>query len=97
MVGLGTVITCMFLYPGQNVMPLFGKYFDFSGWPSALRIIVALIVTIICTTFFSSIAGFFSAKFKMHPFISTMGTQLIIFGLLAVVTDSKILVLSILV
>ena len=89
MVGLGTVITCMFLYPGQNVMPLFGKYFDFSGWSSALRIIVALIVTIIFTTFFSSIAGFFSAKFKMHPFISTMGTQLIIFGLLAVVTDSK--------
>ena len=32
-------------------------------------------------TIFTSIAGFFTAKFKMHPFISTMANMLVIFGL----------------
>lgn len=89
MVGLGTCITCMFLYPGTNIMPLFGHNFDFTSWPAGLRILCALLVTVILTTLFSSIAGFFTAKFKMHPFISTMGTQLIIFGLLAIVTEQN--------
>ena len=89
MVGMGTVITCIFLYPGVNNAPIFGHFFDFTSIPGPLRIIFALITTIIFTTLFSAIAGFFTAKFKMHPFISTMGTQLIIFGLLAVATDSK--------
>lgn len=88
MVGISTCITCMFLYPGENVMPLFGNHFDFSAIPGALRIILALLVTMLVTTLFSAIAGFFSARFKMHPFISTMGTQLIIFGITAVATDS---------
>ena len=30
---------------------------------------------------FTTIAGFFAAKFKMHPFISTMANMLVIFGL----------------
>lgn len=89
MVGMGTVITCVFLYPGVNNAPIFGHFFDFTGMPGAIRIILALVTTILFTTLFSAIAGFFTAKFKMHPFISTMGTQLIIFGLLAVATESK--------
>lgn len=89
MVGLSSVITCMFLVPGMNSMPIFGQTFDFTSIPGEARIIIALLITILFTTLFSSIAGFFSAKFKMHPFISTMGTQLIIFGLTAVVTEQK--------
>lgn len=88
MVGLSACITCMFLYPRINIMPVFGHHLDFSGLPGALRIVLALVVTMVFTTLFSLIAGFFSAKFKMHPFISTMGTQLIIFGLTAVATNS---------
>ena len=88
MVGLSTCITCMFLYPGVNVMPVFGNNFDFTAIPGAVRILLALFFTVLATTIFSTIAGFFSAKFKMHPFISTMGTQLIIFGLTAVATES---------
>ena len=88
MVGLSACLTCMFLYPGQNVMPIFGQHFDFTAIPGAVRILLALVVTVLFTTLFSTIAGFFSAKFKMHPFISTMGTQLIIFGLTAVATES---------
>lgn len=89
MVGLASVITCMFLVPRVNTMPIFGQYLDLTSIPGGLRIVMALVVTVIFTTIFSSIAGFFSAKFKMHPFISTMGTQLIIFGLTAVVTEQK--------
>ena len=36
--------------------------------------------------FFATIAGFFTAKFKMHWFISTMANMLIIFGLLTYAT-----------
>lgn len=89
MVGMGTVITCIFLYPDKNNAPIFGHQFDFTSLPGGARIFLALLVTIFFTTLFSCIAGFFTAKFKMHPFISTMGTQLIIFGLMAVATDSK--------
>lgn len=89
MVGMGTVITCIFLYPGVNNAPIFGHFLDFTAIPGPIRIILALVTTILFTTLFSVIAGFFTAKFKMHPFISTMGTQLIIFGLLAVATNSK--------
>ena len=38
------------------------------------------------TTAFASGAGFFMAKFKMHPFISTMANMLIIFGLVTYAT-----------
>lgn len=88
LVGMGTCLTCMFLYPSVNNMPLFGTNYDFTGLPDASRILLALIVVIICTTFFSAFSGFFSAKFKMHPFISTMSTQLIVFGLTAVATNA---------
>ena len=37
--------------------------------------------TLLCVMF-SSFSGFFSAKFKIHPFISTLSAQLIIYGLL---------------
>lgn len=46
------------------------------------RVLMALILSIILCAAFSAFAGFFSAKLKMHPFISTMSTQLIIYGLL---------------
>ena len=33
------------------------------------------------TTFFAMIAGFFMARFKMHPFISTMANMLIFWSI----------------
>ncbi|HBB05015.1 MAG TPA: galactoside ABC transporter permease [Firmicutes bacterium] len=89
MVGLGTMITCIILYPGENLAPVFGVHLDFTSWASPLRIVLALVLSVLFCTAFSAFAGFFTAKFKMHPFISTMATQLIIFGLLAIITDQK--------
>ena len=36
---------------------------------------------VVFCTCFTTIAGCFTARFKMHPFISTMANMLIIFGL----------------
>ena len=41
-----------------------------SGLPVVARVILALIVCIVLCTVFTTIAGFFTAKFKMHPFLS---------------------------
>lgn len=41
---------------------------------------------ILLCTFFTAIGGFFTAKFKMHPFISTMSNMLVIFGLVTYAT-----------
>ena len=53
----------------------------FVGMPVALKVIVALLLSILLCTLFTSIAGFFSAKFKMHPFITTLSTQLLMYGI----------------
>ncbi len=84
MTALGACITCIFL--GRSVYDgvLFGGTVDLSTTPAAARIIIALVVSILVCTIFSTIAGFFSAKFKMHPFITTLSTQLVIFGLMQV-------------
>jgi methyl-galactoside transport system permease protein len=83
MVALGAVITGLILHPGQNIVTFFGLGpWDFTAIPMAVRMIMALFTAIILCTAFCVFAGFFSAKFKIHPFVSTLSTQLIIYGLL---------------
>ena len=53
---------------------------------SLCRVILSLVICILLCTFFTMIAGFFTAKFKMHPFISTMANMLVIFGLVTYAT-----------
>ncbi len=79
MTGMAASLTCLIL--ARNPSVLHGITFDFTSMPMGLRVVIALVVTIIATTLFSTIAGFFTAKFKMHPFITTLSTQLVIFGL----------------
>ena len=86
MVGMGMVTATIIMHKGINTGGVFGHIFDFSGIPAAGRAILALVVCIIFTTVFATIAGFFMAKFKMHPFISTMANMLIIFGLVTYAT-----------
>lgn len=54
---------------------------DFTHWGLAGSFIVARLVSILACVLFTSIAGFFTAKFKRHPFITTLATQLVSFGL----------------
>ena len=86
MVGMGMTVATIIMHQGINTGGVFGHIFDFTNQPLGLRIVLALVVCVVLCTFFTSIAGFFTAKFKMHPFISTMANMLIIFGLITYAT-----------
>ncbi|MBE5024797.1 galactoside ABC transporter permease [Olsenella sp. DSM 107455] len=86
MVGMGMTASTIIMHQGINTGTVFGVTFDFTSVPVVGRIILALVVCIVLCTFFATIAGFFTAKFKMHWFISTMANMLIIFGLLTYAT-----------
>ena len=81
MVGMGMTTATIIMHQGINTGGVFGHIFDFTGMPVLARVFLALVVCIVLCTFFTTIAGFFTAKFKMHPFISTMANMLVIFGL----------------
>ena len=81
MVGMGMTAATIIMHQGINTGGVFGHIFDFTGLPVIVRVFLALVVCIVLCTIFTTIAGFFTAKFKMHPFISTMSTMLMIFGL----------------
>lgn len=95
MVGMGMVTATIIMHNGANTGGVFGHIFDFSSMPVVGKALFALVACIILTTVFSSIAGFFMAKYKMHPFISTMANMLIIFGLVTYATRVFHLVLLI--
>lgn len=81
MVGMGMTVATIIMHNGPNTGSVFGHVFDFSTMPVGGRILLALVICVVLCTMFTTIAGFFAAKFKMHPFISTMANMLVIFGL----------------
>ena len=86
MVGLGMVTATIIMHNGINTGAVFGHIFDFTAMAPTAKALLALLMCVIFTTVFSMIAGFFMARFKMHPFISTMANMLIIFGLVTYAT-----------
>lgn len=86
MVGMGMTTATIVMHRGINTGAVFGHIFDFTGLPVGGRVILALLMCILLCTCFTSIAGFFTAKFKMHPFISTMANMLMIFGIVTYAT-----------
>lgn len=53
-----------------------------------IRIVLGFLVSVPACSFFSCLVGFFTAKFKMHPFISTLANQLMIFGGMVLLTGN---------
>ena len=86
MVGMGMTTATIIMHQGVNTGSVFGHIFDFTKMPIGARVILALVMCILLCTVFTTIAGFFTAKFKMHPFISTMANMLVIFGLVTYAT-----------
>lgn len=86
MVGMGMTTATIIMHQGINTGGVSGHIFDFTGLPIVVRMIFALIMCILLCTIFTTIAGFFTAKFKMHPFISTMANMLMIFGIVTYAT-----------
>jgi methyl-galactoside transport system permease protein len=88
MVALGSVMTGLILHPGKNIVSFFGmEPWDFTAMPMEARVIMALCISVVLCVLFSSFAGVFTARLKIHPFISTLSTQLIIYGLLFFATS----------
>ena len=52
-------------------------------WPnlSPPPVILVFLIAIVIGMLIGTFNGFFTAKFKMHPFISTLGAQMIVYGL----------------
>ncbi|MCI9173473.1 MAG: galactoside ABC transporter permease [Lachnospiraceae bacterium] len=86
MVGMGMTTATIIMHQGINTGGVFGHIFDFTGLPVIVRVVFALVACIFLCTCFTSLAGFFTAKFKMHPFISTMANMLMIFGIITYAT-----------
>lgn len=86
MVGMSMVVSTMIMHQGINTGAIFGHVFDTTGIPNPVRAILALLICCCLTTAFASFAGFFMARFRMHPFISTMANMLIIFGIVTYAT-----------
>ena len=83
MVALGSVVTGLILHPGVNIVKFFNMGpWDFTGLPMGFRVVMALVLSVTLCSAFAAFSGVFSARLKMHPFISTLATQLIIYGLL---------------
>ncbi len=83
MVALGSVVTGLILHPGTNIVKFFNMGpWNFTALPMGLRLTLALFLSIFLCTAFCAFAGVFTAKLKIHPFISTLASQLIIYGLL---------------
>jgi methyl-galactoside transport system permease protein len=76
MVGMGMVTATIIMHNGINTGAVFGHVFDFSAMPATAKALFALLMCVIFTTVFAMIAGFFMARFKMHPFISTMAVSM---------------------
>lgn len=74
---------------GTTALGFFGHAVNFFGIPLGLRVVLAFLLSIASCTAISGLAGFFSAKFKRHPFISTLATQLFTFGLMAGRTSNQ--------
>ena len=86
MVGMGMTTATIIMHQGINTGMVFGHVFDFTGLPIGVRVVFALVMCIVLCTCFTAIGGFFTARFKMHPFISTMANMLVIFGLVTYAT-----------
>jgi len=82
MTGMSASFACLFLSIGGSYPTVFGQITTPTN--IAVAVILGLLASVLSTVIFSVLAGFFTAKFKMHPFITTLATQLIIFGVMMV-------------
>ena len=82
--GVSVSIVCLIMSHKSYSMNGGIATFDFSNSSFIPSLLLAILVSIVICVAFTSIAGFFTAKFKMHPFITTLSTQLISYGLIMV-------------
>jgi methyl-galactoside transport system permease protein len=90
MIALGGCACAILWHKGTNSLSVFDHYYNFDSWTSlGGKIIVAFLLSVVLCVIFSALSGFFTAKFKIHPFITTMSTALIIYGFVNYATSSR--------
>lgn len=83
---MGMTTATIIVHQGINTGMVFGRVSDFTGVSPDLRVISALFMCIVLRICFITIVGFFTARFEVHPFISTTASMLITFGFITHVT-----------
>lgn len=86
MVGLSAVVAASLLQSPDNVSRM---YQHLPGILANQYIIVALIVACIITAFLGFLNGFVIAKLKVTPFITTLGSMIIIYGSSSMYVDRE--------
>lgn len=90
LVGLSAIITFLLMQRQDAFsITLFGKVVNANSMTLGGRIFLCFLLSIIFCMFFTGLSGFFSARFKMHPFVSTLATQLIVYGLIAFASSNQ--------
>ncbi len=90
LVGMASVFTGMLVTTtGKTSVTFFGKSPDFSAIPLGARVVMAFALSIVACCLITGLAGFFTAKFKMHPYVATLATQLFTFGIMAGITGNS--------
>jgi methyl-galactoside transport system permease protein len=87
-IGMGTFVVGFIMHESEDgaQSTSFFNLKSVVGGDLASRLILSFLLCIFVCVLFSGIAGFFSAKFKMHPFITTLSTMMIIYGFMMVAT-----------
>lgn len=90
LVGLSAFITFLMMQDsGSQSLKFFDIPIDTNAMSLGGRIFLCFFLSIIFCMVFSGISGFFSARFKMHPFVSTLATQLIVYGIIAFASGNQ--------
>jgi methyl-galactoside transport system permease protein len=87
-IGIGTFIVGFIMHSsdsGKQATHFFDLKNNVPGSTGG-KIVLAFVLCVAVCVFFCAIAGFFSARFKMHPFITTLSTMMIIYGIMMVAT-----------
>ncbi len=65
------------------------KFFESLGEPGVPTVILVMLLAVVAGGFVGMVNGFFVARFQLHPFIVTLATQLIVYGLCLVYYNSN--------
>ena len=86
MVGMGMTTATIIMHQGINTGSVFGHIFDFTGVPTGAKSGYRINCMYRALYILHKYCRIFTAKFKMHPFISTMANMLVIFGIVTYAT-----------
>lgn len=78
-VGFGTVIAASLLQRTDAANKFYETLF-LNEMPEIVRLLITLVICIVVCCLFTALNGFITAKFDVHPFVVTLGTSLVVYG-----------------